>query len=115
MIEAGEVLCGIPWGVFQSLTIVYVAEVRPVNLRAYLTTYVNLCSVLGTILGQVVLRGFLNNADTTGQWSYRIPFALQRVWPVPIAIGVLLAPESPWWLISRPQRRSKMCPASIAD
>lgn len=99
MLEVGEILCGIPWGVFQSLTTVYAAEVCPVNLRAYLTTYVNLCWVLGTILGQGVLRGFLNNADTTGQWAYRVPFALQWVWPIPIAIGVLLAPESPWWLV----------------
>ena len=27
-----------------------------------------------------------------------MPFAIQWVWPLPIAIGVLLAPESPWWL-----------------
>lgn len=29
---------------------------------------------------------------------YRIPFAVQWVWPIPIAIGIYLAPESPWWL-----------------
>jgi len=28
--------------------------------------------------------------------SYRIPFAIQWIWPVPIIVGVLLAPESPW-------------------
>jgi MFS transporter, SP family, general alpha glucoside:H+ symporter len=99
MLEAGEILCGIPWGVFQSLTTVYAAEVCPVNLRAYLTTYVNLCWVLGTMLGQGVLRGFLNDSESSGQWAYRVPFAIQWVWPIPIAIGVLLAPESPWWLI----------------
>lgn len=38
----GEILCGIPWGVFQTLTITYASEVCPVALRGYLTTYVNL-------------------------------------------------------------------------
>lgn len=33
------------------------------------------------------------------EWLYRIPFALQWAWPIPIVIGVLLAPESPWWLV----------------
>jgi SP family general alpha glucoside:H+ symporter-like MFS transporter len=31
----GEILCGIPWGVFQTLTITYASEVCPVALRGY--------------------------------------------------------------------------------
>lgn len=33
--------------------------------------------------------------------SFRIPFALQWMWPLPLAIGIYLAPESPWWLVRR--------------
>ena len=94
VLEIGEILCGIPWGVFQTLTTVYASEVCPVNLRPYLTTYVNLCWVIGTILGQGVLRAFLSNGSS--QWAYRIPFAIQWIWPIPIGVGVFLAPESPW-------------------
>lgn len=36
---AGDILLGIPWGVFQTLTTAYAAEVCPVPLRGYLTTY----------------------------------------------------------------------------
>lgn len=32
-------------GIFQTLTTAYAAEVTPTHLRAYLTTYVNLCWV----------------------------------------------------------------------
>ena len=39
---AAEILCGIPWGIFQTLTITYASEVCPVALRGYLTTYVNM-------------------------------------------------------------------------
>lgn len=40
----------------------------------------------------------------TDNWGYRIPFALQWMWPIPIAIGVALAPESPWWLVRRERK-----------
>ncbi len=92
----GELLMGIPLGAFQTLTVTYASEVCPVVLRCYLTTYVNLCWVIGQLLASGVLRGFLERSD---QWGYRIPFAIQWVWPVPIIIGVALAPESPWWLV----------------
>lgn len=32
-------------------------------------------------------------------YGWKIPFALQWVWPVPILIGCVLCPESPWWLV----------------
>ncbi|KAL2840075.1 general substrate transporter [Aspergillus pseudoustus] len=96
MLLAAQVLCGVPWGVFQTLTINYAAEVMPVNLRAYLLSSINLCWVLGQILSSGVVRAFIN---TNSQWSYRIPFALQWAIGLPILVGVLLAPESPWWWI----------------
>jgi SP family general alpha glucoside:H+ symporter-like MFS transporter len=98
MLQVGEILCGIPWGVFQTITTTYAAEVCPVQLRAYLTTYVNLCWVLGQLIGSGVVRGMLN---MNNKWSYKIPFAIQWVWPIPILVAVLLAPESPWWLIRK--------------
>lgn len=98
---AGQVLMGLPWGVFQTITVTYASEVCPVVLRAYLTTYINLCWVMGQFIAAGVLRAMTQRTD---QWSYRIPFALQWMWPVPIMIGVFLAPESPWWLVRRGKR-----------
>lgn len=92
----GEILCGIPWGVFQTLTTAYAAEVLPVPLRCYLTTYVNLCWVIGQLIASGVLTALLDNHT---QWAYRVPFALQWIWPLPIIIGCIFAPESPWWLV----------------
>jgi len=95
---AGEILCGIPWGIFQTLTITYASEVCPVSLRGYLTTYVNFCWGLGQVIGIGVLKSFLDNNT---QWSYRIPYALQWMWPPWLLIGIYLAPESPWWLVRK--------------
>lgn len=49
----GEILIGIPWGVFQTVTTTYAAEVCTVILRPYLTTYVNLCWVFGQLIASV--------------------------------------------------------------
>ncbi|KAH7125589.1 maltose permease MAL61 [Dendryphion nanum] len=97
-LQVAEVLCGIPWGVFQTLTITYASEVCPVALRGYLTTYVNFCWGLGQVIGIGVIKSMLPRQD---EWSYRIPYALQWMWPLPLFIGVWLAPESPWWLVRK--------------
>ena len=47
-------------------------------------------------MGVGVIRGSLN---WTTEWSYRIPFGLQWIWPLPLMIATYLAPESPWWLV----------------
>lgn len=100
MLLAGEFLLGVPWGAFQTLTVSYASEVCPTVLRIYLTTYVNICWVLGQLISSGILKGLV---DSTISDAYRIPFAVQWVWPIPIAIGVFLAPESPWWLVKTGQ------------
>jgi len=98
MLLVGEILCGIPWGVFQTVTTAYAAEVCPTALRAYLTTYVNLCWVFGQFLSSGVLKSVSHRSDP---FAYKLPFALQWIWPVPLILGLAFAPESPWFLIRR--------------
>ncbi|KAM5352975.1 hypothetical protein ACJ41O_005697 [Fusarium nematophilum] len=97
----GEVLCGIPWGAFQSVTPAYASEVAPVVLRPYLTTFINMCWVIGQFFAAAVNKGSVHRDD---QWAYRIPFGVQWVWPVPILAGVIFAPESPWWYVRKNNR-----------
>ncbi len=92
----GEVLCGFPWGLFGILAPSYAAEVCPTILRGYLTTYVNLCWVIGHLIAAGVLDGLISNPT---EWSYRIPFAVQWIWPVPLFFILWFAPDSPWWLV----------------
>jgi MFS transporter, SP family, general alpha glucoside:H+ symporter len=92
----GEVLCGIPWGVFSTLAPAYASEVCPVALRGYLTTYVNLCWVTGQLIASGVLDSLQGRND---EWAYKLPFAIQWVWPVPLFCALCFAPESPWWLV----------------
>jgi len=96
MLVAGEVLCGIPWGVFQTLTTAYASEVCPIQLRGYLTAYVNLCWGVGILLSSGIVRATLN---IESQWSWRMPFIVQWVWILPLCLIVWFCPTSPWWLV----------------
>jgi SP family general alpha glucoside:H+ symporter-like MFS transporter len=62
----------------------------------YMTSWVNMCWVIGGLLSTGILTGLMKN---TSQWGYRVPFALQWIWPIPIILATILAPESPWWLV----------------
>ncbi|KAK5116366.1 hypothetical protein LTR62_007913 [Meristemomyces frigidus] len=92
----GQILCGIPWGVYQTVTTVYASEVLPINLRGYLTSYVNLCWVIGQFIASGVLVGVENRTDVYG---WKIPYAIQWIWPLPIIAVCILCPESPTWLV----------------
>ncbi|GME83435.1 unnamed protein product [Ambrosiozyma monospora] len=96
----GQILLGMPWGAFQTLSVSYASEVCPLTLRIYLTTFVNICWVIGQLISSCVLKGTL---QIDGDNGYKIPFALQWIFPLPIAIGIFFAPESPWWLIKKEQ------------
>lgn len=56
---------------------------------------------MGQFIAAGVNRGCVTRSD---QWAYRIPFAIQWIWPIPIIIGVMLAPESPWWHVRKGDR-----------
>ena len=101
---AGYFFISIPWGVFATTGPAYAAEVAPLALRGYLTAYINLCWCTGQFIAAGVLKGLVNNQT---QWSYRVPFAVQWAWPVPLFIAAFLAPESPWYLI----RKNKLAQA----
>ncbi|KAH7089639.1 general substrate transporter [Paraphoma chrysanthemicola] len=92
----GQFLCGIPWGVFATMAPAYASEICPMALRGYLSVYVNLCWAFGQLISAGVQSAF---SDASSQWSYRIPFAIQWAWPIPLAAILYLAPESPWYYV----------------
>ncbi|RSH85786.1 hypothetical protein EHS25_003927 [Saitozyma podzolica] len=96
MLFIGELLCGLPFGAFTTTAMGYASEIAPVPLRGFLTTYIALVNSFGQLLSAGVFKGM---ANLTGEWSYRIPFAVQWVWIIPLFIIATFAPESPWFLV----------------
>jgi SP family general alpha glucoside:H+ symporter-like MFS transporter len=67
-------------------------------LRSYLETWVVSCWGIGQFVSYGVIFG-LTGWDS--EWAYRIPFAIQWVWPVIIVPIAVFCPESPWWLVRK--------------
>ncbi|KAF4971313.1 hypothetical protein FSARC_1832 [Fusarium sarcochroum] len=98
MLLVGQMLCGLTWGVYATSGPAYASEVSPLALRGYLTVYVNLCWAMGQFLSAGVLKGMLAYSS---EWSWRVPIAIQWMWPLPIFAAITFAPESPWWLAKK--------------
>ncbi|RAH73812.1 MFS general substrate transporter [Aspergillus aculeatinus CBS 121060] len=96
MMVAAMVMCGIPWGAFQTGCIAYSSEMVPTCLRPFVTAWVGICWGLGFFIGSLIVRACLN---VPGEWAWRIPFLIQFVWVPPLLICFLLAPESPYFLV----------------
>ncbi|KAI5961233.1 MAL1 [Candida pseudojiufengensis] len=91
-------LCGLVYGSLQVLAVCYATDVAPSCLRLYLTSYINVAWVIGQLVCSVVLKGI---QDLEFARSYRIAYAIQWFWPIPIIIGVYFAPESPYYLVRK--------------
>jgi SP family general alpha glucoside:H+ symporter-like MFS transporter len=94
----GEILCGFPWGVFATISPAYVSEILPLSLRVYMTSWTNMCFIIGQLIAAGVLAGLVNNNT---KWAYKIPFAVQWFWPLLLFPILLFAPESPWYLVRK--------------
>ncbi|USW53868.1 Putative major facilitator, sugar transporter, major facilitator superfamily [Septoria linicola] len=92
----GELLGGLILGTYAIIAPTYASEVCPVALRGVLTSYVNLCFVMGQLIANGVIAG---TSQLESHWAYSAPFAAQWFWPLIILIGWPWAPESPWWLV----------------
>ena len=107
VLVAGEYIGGLILGSYQVLIPTYSSELLPVVLRPYLAGAINSAYCIGGLIMAGVTAGF----DTwDSEWAYKIPFALQWVWPCIIIPVLLFTPESPWWLI----RHDKMDEAAQA-
>lgn len=75
MLLAGNILSGIPWGIFQTLTTAYAAEICPTAIRGYLTAWVSMCWGAGSFLAAGVLRGSLN---LSGDAGWKVPYGVSK-------------------------------------
>lgn len=57
-----------------------------------------MCWGAGILLSSGVVRAV---AGIEGDLGWRLPFAIQFIWPLPLAIGTYFAPESPWNSVRR--------------
>ncbi|VUC37244.1 unnamed protein product [Clonostachys rosea] len=98
VLAVGQFACGIPWGVFQTLSTTYASELVPTVLRPYVTAWVCMCWGFGLTMSAGILRVVLT---VPGDWGWRLPISLQWIWPLPLFVAAYFAPESPWNAVRR--------------
>ncbi|CAI6019613.1 unnamed protein product [Clonostachys chloroleuca] len=92
----GTILVGTALGCFGVLSLTYAMEVAPLHLRGVLGGIYSIGIVIGPLLSVVIAQGAVHMSSA---WAYRMGFAVQWAWPLFLLPSVILAPESPVWLI----------------
>lgn len=94
----GRVLAGMGVGLVSCLIPMYQSECSPKWIRGAVVACYQWAITIGLLLAAVV-----NNAtkDRDNHSAYQIPIAVQFIWALVLASGMLLLPESPRWYVKR--------------
>ncbi|TGO22052.1 hypothetical protein BPAE_0184g00040 [Botrytis paeoniae] len=98
MFFASQILEGIPWGIFIANAPAYCSEIVPLRLRAPATQMLQMFWAIGALIVGGITYHYQSKLDSS---AYRVPIALQWMFPTPLAILLFIAPESPWWLVRK--------------
>ncbi|KAI1268734.1 alpha-glucosides permease MPH2/3 [Xylariaceae sp. FL1019] len=98
VIFASQILEGLPWGIFIANAPAYCSEIVPIPLRAAATQMLQMFWAIGSIIVAAVT--YVYN-PVQGSTAWKIPIAIQWIFPTPLAILIFIAPESPWWLVRK--------------
>ncbi|PON28936.1 hypothetical protein TGAM01_v202044 [Trichoderma gamsii] len=92
----GKFTQGIAVGSILCVAQTYVSEVLPPLLRGPMLAWPSVFTVLGEIIGALVIR---SRVDVAGPESYRVPIAGQWAFSAIPVLLVVFLPESPAWLL----------------
>ncbi|KAJ5692336.1 hypothetical protein N7462_001759 [Penicillium macrosclerotiorum] len=105
LLVVGQALEGVPWGFFIANSPAYASEIVPISLRGACTATLQMSWSIGSIIVAGATYGYNKKLN---EWAWRVPIALQWIFPTPLLILVFLAPESPWWLIRRGRKKEAL-------
>jgi SP family general alpha glucoside:H+ symporter-like MFS transporter len=105
IMTAGFLLQCIPWGVYQVVSPAFISEVASLKLRPVLTTYNNLCWILGQCTASLVALAFATELTMLG---FRIPIAINWAFAMLLLVGMFFAPDSPSYYLRKGQRAKAM-------
>ncbi|KDQ49680.1 hypothetical protein JAAARDRAFT_616077 [Jaapia argillacea MUCL 33604] len=106
----GRFLAGMGIGMLAMLAPLYQSEIAHPSIRGRLTTLQQFMLGIGAFVASFIGYGMYHGTKGPIQW--RLPLAIQLLPAVPLALFILLLPESPRWLAM--QGRSDECHAVLA-
>ncbi|KIX99687.1 uncharacterized protein Z520_04322 [Fonsecaea multimorphosa CBS 102226] len=90
-------LTGVGIGALVTLVPLYQSEIAPPKIRGFLVAMHGVMLCVGYSAASWVGLGFYFVNAGGAQW--RLPLAIQSLWPATLACGVLFLPETPRWLL----------------
>jgi len=92
----GQAFEGVPWGFFIANSPAYASEIVPMALRGACTATLQMSWSIGGIIVAAATYGYQHKDDSS---AWKVPLALQWIFPTPLMVIIFFAPESPWWLV----------------
>ncbi|KAG8745651.1 hypothetical protein FRC10_007348 [Ceratobasidium sp. 414] len=102
----GRVFAGLGVGMVSCLVPMYQSECSPKWIRGAVVSCYQWAITIGLLLAAIVNNGTKNRPNHS---SWRLPIAIQFVWAVVLAFGMMLLPESPRYLIKRGRDQDAQC------
>ncbi|KAI5475874.1 hypothetical protein MNV49_000756 [Pseudohyphozyma bogoriensis] len=99
MFLVARTLGGLPVGGILVAVPLYQAEIAPAKLRGQLMAMHGMMLALGYVISSWLSLAFYYVPNSSVSW--RVPLALQAVFPAVLVVGLTWLPESPRWLISK--------------
>lgn len=100
VLMAGRFLLGFGSAMMSSSQ--YMGEIAPVHLRGRLVGIFGACFQVGSLVMGGVMLGL---SKISGNWSWRIPFLLEALFPLIVCLTIfVLTPETPRYYMMRGQR-----------
>ncbi|KAK3207375.1 hypothetical protein GRF29_103g829583 [Pseudopithomyces chartarum] len=94
----GRLIAGFGVGFISSIVILYMSEIAPRKVRGAVVAGYQFCITIGILLANCVVYA-TQGRDDTG--SYRIPIAVQFLWAIILATGLMLLPDSPRFFVKK--------------
>ncbi|BFZ63985.1 hypothetical protein YB2330_005123 [Saitoella coloradoensis] len=96
MVIVGRIILGYGVGCFSSTSPLYIGEIAPTAIRGPLLMCWQLVLSISQIIAAAINRGM---STVNGSVAYRVPMAVQLIFPVIMLAGLWWIPESPRWLL----------------
>ncbi|EIN06028.1 MSTA protein [Punctularia strigosozonata HHB-11173 SS5] len=94
----GRVVAGLGVGLISATVILYVSEIAPKKIRGAIVSGYQFAITVGILLAGCVAQA---TKDRKNSGAYRIPIAIQFLWALILAIGLIILPESPRFYVKK--------------